>query len=431
MRRLLVLSLMICSVLNAGIDEALKSAQVKLPKPLDNLIWRTDLTKSLFEAKLKNKPLFVTFRCLPCKQCSSFDKGVLEGGPQLSPLLKQFITVRLTDAAQLNTEIFKFEGFQDLDLSWWGYFLSPQGQIYGIFGGKDHISDQTRISIEALQNTMNRVLKHHYQAQRKSWNVDGPVPGQYKGKTPKDYPMFDKWKEENPWFAKQTCIHCHQVNDIVRFAPIKLGNFDKKNDLDMWPLPENSGIEVDRDHGLKIKSLIDGRPVKHNLKIGDELLAAGDRLLFSQADYRGVLHRFKDKGSLPVWIKRNGEIIKSSIDLKDNWKQPLKIEHLYWRKSVYDGPISSGPGFFPLKGPKSGKGSMSVKPYMGKHAKERPAYKAGLRPHHVLVAVNGKSPDYYGRDFMGWFKLNFSAGDTITYTVLDRGKKVEINFTLK
>ena len=430
--RVLLALLLTLSISAAGeIEEALKAGFVKRPPGQSNLVWRTDLEKSLFEAKLKNRPLFVTFRCLPCKQCSSFDKGVLEGGPELSPLLKEFVTVRLTDAAQLNSAIFKFEGFQDLDLSWWGYFLSPQGQIYGIFGGKDHISDSTRISIDALKNTMTRVLNYHYQPDRKKWQIDGPVPAKDKGKSPKEYPAYDKWKNHNPWVAKQACIHCHQVNDILRIDKIDLGKFDKKKDLDMWPLPENSGILLDRDHGLKITDFITDRPIEHDLKKGDQLIAAGDRLLFSQADYRGVLHRFDNQGKLPVWVNRDGEVIKTTLSLKENWKQPLKIEHLYWRKSVYDGPISAGPGFFPLKGPKSGKGSMSVKPYMGKGANERPVYKAGLRPNHIVIAVNGESPDYFGRDFVGWFKLKFSKGDTVTYTVLEGKNRKEIKFTLE
>src|SRR5688500_192727 len=60
--------------------------------------WRGDLQDALREAREQNRPLFVTLRCLPCKQCSAFDKNVLEGGPDLEPLLRQFVTVRLTDA---------------------------------------------------------------------------------------------------------------------------------------------------------------------------------------------------------------------------------------------------------------------------------------------------------------------------------------------
>src|ERR1051325_4813713 len=79
-------------------NEILGPSQGKLPEPLPDIIWRTDLQKALAESQQTNRPLFVTLRCLPCKQCSAFDKDVMEGGPLLAPLLSQFITVRLTDA---------------------------------------------------------------------------------------------------------------------------------------------------------------------------------------------------------------------------------------------------------------------------------------------------------------------------------------------
>src|SRR5262245_14470553 len=138
--------------------------------------WRTDLLRALAEARTQNRPLFVTFRCLPCKQCAAFDKEVLEGGPDLDPLLSQFITVRLTDAAAIDSRIFPLEGFVDLDLSWWGWFLSPEGRVYGVFGGRDHVSDATRISKAALIETCFRILAHHYDPRRAQWDIDGPAP---------------------------------------------------------------------------------------------------------------------------------------------------------------------------------------------------------------------------------------------------------------
>src|SRR6266480_2860353 len=140
------------------------------------IIWRDDLQKALAEAQAQNRPLLVTLRCLPCKQCSAFDKDVMEGGELLSPMLSQFITVRLTDAKAIDLRMLPVTGFQDLDISWWGYFLSPQGKIYAIFGGKDHISDATRISPQALATTMKRVLQHHYDPRRDKWDIDGPAP---------------------------------------------------------------------------------------------------------------------------------------------------------------------------------------------------------------------------------------------------------------
>ena len=110
-------------------SEVLKPAEPKLPAPQESVRWRIDLGEALREAQASKRPLFVTLRCLPCKQCSAFDKSVLEGGPQLDPLLKQFITVRLTDAQSVDLRLLPMEGFQDFDLSWWGWFLSPEGKV--------------------------------------------------------------------------------------------------------------------------------------------------------------------------------------------------------------------------------------------------------------------------------------------------------------
>src|SRR4051812_30322393 len=174
--------------------EILSPSPAKLTTPLPDIIWRTDLQKALAESVQTNRPLFVTLRCLPCKQCSAFDKDVMEGGPLLSPLLTQFITVRLTDAKAIDLRLLPVQTFQDMDISWWGYFLSPQGRLYGIFGGKDHVSDATRISPQALATTMKRVLEHHYNPRREAWNIDGPLPDMNaEPRSVTQFAGFDSW----------------------------------------------------------------------------------------------------------------------------------------------------------------------------------------------------------------------------------------------
>src|SRR6476469_9001355 len=93
-------------------DQILGPAQGKPAAPLDKVIWRPDLKAAMAEARAQNRPVFVTLRCLPCKQCSAFDKDVLEGGPDLDPLLKQFVTVRLTSAKDVDLQLLPMQGFQ-------------------------------------------------------------------------------------------------------------------------------------------------------------------------------------------------------------------------------------------------------------------------------------------------------------------------------
>src|SRR2546426_9208384 len=94
----LLISLLTCQALAApNWQEILGPSKAQLPPPQEKVVWRDNLQEAMAEAQAQNRPLLVTLRCLRCKQCSAFDKDVMEGGELLSPLLSQFITVRLTD----------------------------------------------------------------------------------------------------------------------------------------------------------------------------------------------------------------------------------------------------------------------------------------------------------------------------------------------
>src|SRR5437868_1622670 len=97
-----------CAASEAGAPnwpEILGPSQGQIPPPREFVTWRADLLRAMKDAQAENRPLFVTLRCLPCKQCAAFDKDVLEGGPELDPLLRQFITVRLTSAKDIDLRI--------------------------------------------------------------------------------------------------------------------------------------------------------------------------------------------------------------------------------------------------------------------------------------------------------------------------------------
>jgi len=434
----LLFSLLTCPAFAAPApnwDEILSPSQGKLPDPLPDIIWRTDLQKALAESQQTNRPLFVTLRCLPCKQCSAFDKNVLEGGPLLAPLLSQFITVRLTDAKAIDFRLLPAETFQDFDISWWGYFLSPQGRVYAIFGGKDHVSDATRISPQALANTMKRVLAHHYDPRRENWNIDGSAPdltGEPRIVT--QFAGFDSWKSHGGGeVQKATCIHCHQVSEIIRQPAIDAGTFDKVRDTQIWPLPENVGIVLDRDDGLLVKSVEAISPAAAaGIKAGDSLAVAGDRRLFGQADFRGVLHRGpQGAGTIPLMWIREGKIMSGNLAVSEGWRKTI----LYWRMSLSQGNIGHGPGFFPLEMSLAERkrfniadDAMHVKPFI---YKDSAPTKAGLKANQMITAVNGQSPNVAGRGFEWWFRSNFNPGDEITLTVQEApGKSKEINFIL-
>jgi serine protease Do len=407
--------------------------EFKLPPPRPKIEWLTRFDSAFKQAQEENRPLFVTFRCLPCKQCAEFDQDVLDGGTDLDPLLKQFVTLRLTNAEHIVLNIFPLEGYQDLDLSWWGYFLSPEGQVYAVFGGKDHVSDSTRISTAALANTMQRVLEHHYHPKREEWDIDGPKPKLTPYKQAYTLPGTKSWAKRYP--QKEGCMHCHQVAEVLRQPAIDARTFDKLRDTQVWPLPENVGITLDRDHGLLVKNVEAGSPAAEaGIQAGDILAAAGERKLFGQADFRGVLHRgpMRD-GEIEVHWLRAGELKHGTLHVQDGWRKTI----LDWRMSIAEGNIGASPGFFPLRVSAEqrraiglGEVDKAVRVYIGPNTLGA-AREAGLKNDDIVVAVNGKPLPAEGRAFLVWFRINHDPGDEVTLTVADAaGKKRELSYAL-
>lgn len=408
--------------------EDVLNPQGEVSAPLPEVIWREDLAQAFFEARDSGRPMFVTLRCIPCQQCIDFDAAVLEGGPEITPLLRQFITVRLTDASLLDLRFFPVAGYQDLDLSWWGYLFSSRGALYSIFGGRDHVSDKTRISIPALKNTLQRVLRHHYDGRREEWQVDGPEPtalGWSSG--PDSLPGYESWLTRTSDAKPQDCIQCHQVAEILRQPAIDSGEFDKELDLNIWPYPENLGMTLDRDHGLLVSGIEKGSAAALlGIQVGDELGAANGTRLFGQADFRGALHRGpKRAGEMELIWKRGTQLLRGFLQLEEGWRKT----DLGWRMSVSQGNVGADPGFFPLRGPRAGRGTLSVKPFLGRRPSGA-AFRAGLRHFHEVVAVNGMAPDLSGRPFLVWFRKRFDPGDTVTLRVRDQDKFRDIRFQL-
>lgn len=416
------------------------SAGANLPEPLDDVIWRDDIEDALREAKKTGRPLLVTFRCLPCKQCSEFDATVLEAtNNPADKLLRQFITVRVTTMAKLDLRYFPIETHQDMDMSWWGYLMNSDGRIYACYGGRDEVSDKTRISLPGFMNVMQRVLDFHYDPRSKDWTgVIGDLPRQYgpgRARTIEKLPGYRNWDKTHQDPKLRECLHCHQVQEILWQPLVDKNEFDPKAECDMWPLPENVGLSLDRDHGLKVTAVTaDGAAAKAGIKVGDELCAANGLRVFGQTDFRGVLHRGpQGAGSIELMWRSGTELKTGTLTVAEGWRATV----LDWRMSVSQGNWGPYTHFWALKASGADRqragaaaGTMAIKPWMGQNP-QGPAFDAGLRPNHVIVAIDGQSPDVDGRSLQVWVRFRYKRGDTVTLTVVEpNGQKKDIKYRL-
>jgi len=96
-----------------------------------------DFTKGFAEAKRTGKPLLVTLRCVPCLACAGIDARVLMQDLELTPLLDQFVCVRVMNANALDLSLFQV----DYDLSFSTVFFNADGTVYGRYGSWTHQAD--------------------------------------------------------------------------------------------------------------------------------------------------------------------------------------------------------------------------------------------------------------------------------------------------
>ena len=90
-----------------------------------------DLGAGIAKAKAENKPIFVTFRCVPCNACAGFDAEVAKGSEAIEKLAReQFVSVRQVEMKGVDLSLFQF----DYDLNWAAMFINADGVVYARFG---------------------------------------------------------------------------------------------------------------------------------------------------------------------------------------------------------------------------------------------------------------------------------------------------------
>jgi len=68
-----------------------------------------DFEKGFEEGKRTGKPVLVVLRCVPCLACAGIDAKVLLEDEILTPLLDQFVCVRVINANALDLSKFQFD----------------------------------------------------------------------------------------------------------------------------------------------------------------------------------------------------------------------------------------------------------------------------------------------------------------------------------
>jgi hypothetical protein len=328
----------------------------------------------------------------------------------LESLQKQFVCVRVVTIDDVDLGLFQF----DYDQTWSALLLNADGTIYGRYGtraagGGD---STTHISVASLRKTMQRALELHKSYPSNKDQLAGKRGPKAEYRVPKDIPRVER----------RHCIECHQVRGNV----LRHKWQDKRlTAADIWPypLPENIGLKMDADDGLRVQAVASESPAERaGILAGDQLVNLDGQHLISQADIQWVLHRAPEETKLVAALRRGGKEMRKTIALSGSWKE----SDLSWRASTWPG-LRYWLHSVPLSAAEKKQADLAadrlalvVKDMVA----ERTAgpRKAGLRVGDVIIAVDGKTKAMTESQFLAYVRLNHGPDDRVQLTVL-RGKE--------
>lgn len=283
-----------------------------------------DWQKGFAEAKRTGKPLLIVLRCVPCLSCMGLDASVITS-QGLTPLLDQFVCVRLINANAIELAKFQF----DYDLSFSTLFFNADGTLYGRYGSWTHQKDPQEKTTVGYKRSLEAALAVHtaYPVNKSALiaKQGGPVPFA----TPVEIPgLAGKYKRDLDWEGKVvgSCVHCHQIGDAYRAYHRDAGRPLPNDLIYPMPMPETIGVTLEPDQVAKVKAVVPGSiAAKAGVQAGDEFNTLGGQLLISIADFAWALHRAREAGPLPATVKRGGKQTSVSFQLPEGWRTKSDI----------------------------------------------------------------------------------------------------------
>jgi serine protease Do len=390
-----------------------------------------NLDATLAQAKRLNRPVFVTFRCVPCKACAGFDAEVANGSERIRSLAESsFVPLRQVEMKGVDLSQFQF----DHDLNWAAMFINADGTVYGRYGTQSALGPDAYNSTESLEKAMQRVLKLHaeYPKNAAALAAKRAAPKPYK--TALEMPGLENREKLSGLTAKNNCIHCHNIHDAENVQMQSSGQF-KWEMLYRYPLPDNVGIHIDPQDGCKIERVDAGSPAaKAGLQAGDIVTHANGQPIISIADIQWVLHHLPNTAArVEISASRDGKANTHTLQLAPDWKK----SDIFWRGSMWS--VKPRPGFWaPLANEEEIKAlhlppeskPLRISVINTNHSEGRAARQAGLREGDIVTHLGGKLLAFTPKDFHMHVRMNYRVGDKLPLTIVRDGQTQRIELPL-
>lgn len=395
-----------------------------------------DVDKGFAEARRTGKPLLVVLRCVPCLACAGIDTQVLTGSPAITPLLDQFVCVRLINANALDLSRFQF----DFDLSFSTLAFHPDGTLYGRFGSWLHQKDAQETATTGFRKALEAALRLHagYPGNRESLRRKQAPPSPYR--TPVEIPgLAGKYTPLLNWNGKvvPSCVHCHQINDALRITLREQARTLPEELIYPTPTPETIGLTLADDDVARVQAVAPGSPAAAaGIIPGDQIELFDGQPPISPADLGWALHRLPASTRIPVLVHRGDRRIDLSMALPEGWRRQADIS----RRVGTWGLRAMATGGLQLRDLADGERAMEGIPtntlalrvlHAGEYGQHAAARKAGFRKDDILVSLEGQTQRLTEGQWIGHALTTHLPGTNVAAVVLRGGQRLELRLPIQ
>lgn len=396
-----------------------------------------DLPKAFDEAKKKDKPLLVVFRCIPCEACSTFDEQVVARDPRVRRLMDQFVCVRVPQANGMDLSRYQF----DYDMSLAVFLMRADGTIYGRFGTRSGRTDEDHeMTIEGFAKALTRAIEMHDDFDNNKSTLAGKRGPDVAIAKPEEHAWLKgKYTDRLDYEGNvvKSCIHCHQVREAQRLTLRDAGQPIPDELMFPWPNPSLLGLRLDPAECATVKEVAAGSLAeKAGFQTGDEIQLVNGQRPVSIADVQWVLQAAKDGSDFRAVVKRGGKSTTLSIPLAAGWRKQADIS---WRATTWDlRRIALGGMLLVPATDQQRAGSklpedklaLHIK-HLGQYGDHARAMQAGLKKDDIVVEFDGDASPRSESAIIAATMNSKRRGDKVTVVVVRDGKRMSFQVPIQ
>ncbi len=397
-----------------------------------------DLEKGFAEAKRTGKPLVVVLRCIPCVECVKLDDELVDRDPEIRPLLKQYVCVRIVSTNGLDLSLFQY----DTDQSFAVFMLNANGTIYGRFGTRSHHTEWFNdVSLKGMAQALRGALELHNNYPKNKNALAGKRGQPLEFASPEKYPSLKKKYKDSIDFENnvvRSCIHCHQIGDARRAFYWKNGKPIPEKIFFPYPHPKTLGLILDPDTKAEVKDVVaDSIAASAGLKKGDRIETISGQPILSMADVQWVLDQVSPQGEvLSMKVDRARELKTLSLKLPAGWRRQgdlaWRVSSWEYRRIFLGGLKLEEINTQQKKAKRLENGKMAlVVEHVGQYGSHAAAKRAGFKKGDIITSYDGQTNLLSESALFFYGNTKTKIGDRIQVTVLRNGKKIQLQLPVQ